>query len=30
MAQLAGKTLQESYRVGHPESQRMTQKVSDR
>ena len=30
MAMLSGKELQESYRVGHPESQRMTQKVSDR
>jgi hypothetical protein len=30
MAMLAGKTLQESYRDGFPDSQRMTQKVSDR
>jgi hypothetical protein len=30
MAELAGKTLQESYRAGFPDSQRMTQKVSDR
>lgn len=30
MNELSGKALQESYRVGHPMSEKMTQKVSDR